>query len=129
MIPTTGFRTMIATRPRRLRVARGGPRFVMAIGALVFALVAACGDQKAPVDNRQINLKAVVIPVEGMSCIACVASVKKTLTAIAGVGEVEVSLTERNVRVHFDPSRLAPARLVAEINALGYHAGIPTEAR
>ncbi|MBI4558680.1 MAG: copper ion binding protein [Candidatus Hydrogenedentes bacterium] len=72
--------------------------------------------------------KVLVIPVEGMSCVACAARVKKTLTSIAGVGDVQVSLAERNARVRFDPSRLAPDQLVAAINGLGYQAGIPKEA-
>ena len=74
-------------------------------------------------------MKMVQIPVEGMSCAACVARVKKTLTSIGGVSDVEVSLVKRNARVRFDPSRLSPDQLVAAINGLGYHAGAPAEAR
>lgn len=73
-------------------------------------------------------MKVVQIPVEGMSCAACAARVKKTLASIGGVSEVEVSLAERKARVRFDPSRLSPAQLVAAIKGLGYQAGAPTDA-
>ncbi|MCM2257577.1 MAG: heavy-metal-associated domain-containing protein [Vicinamibacteria bacterium] len=74
-------------------------------------------------------MKVVQIPVEGMSCAACVARVKKTLAAIGGVAAVDVSLVERRARVRFDPSRLSPDQLVAAIKGLGYRAGAPAEAR
>jgi Cu+-exporting ATPase len=73
--------------------------------------------------------KTVVIPVEGMSCMACVARVKKALGAVAGVTEVRVNLVERNARVKFDSSRVSPDRLADAINRLGYHAGTPIEVR
>lgn len=110
----------------------------VALMALAVSALATCGrgeskageasqspesTQSAPV--REIALKTLKIPVEGMACVACAANVKKTLTAIDGVTEVEVNLGERNARVSFDPNRVAPERLVAAINALGYSAGIP----
>lgn len=121
---------MFAIRPGPLGVARFGRGLVLAASVLfLFGLITACNDQKTPADNQQANMKTVVIPVEGMSCVACAVRVKKTLTSIAGVGDVQVSLAERNARVRFDPSRLAPDRLVAAINGLGYHAGTLTEAK
>ena len=73
------------------------------------------------------NLKTVLIPVEGMACIACAASVKRALEAIDGVAEVEVNLERRNARVTYTPGKVAPEGLVAAINRLGYRAGTPTE--
>ena len=86
-------------------------------------------ESSPPISTEEVHMNTVVIPVEGMSCVACAARVKKTLTSIAGVGDVEVSLAERNARVRFDPSRIAPDRLAAAINGLGYQAGTPTEAK
>lgn len=74
-------------------------------------------------------MRTVRIPVEGMSCVACAARVKKTLKAISGVDEVEVHLGERNVRVRFDAQRLTPGALVAAITELGYSAGTPVPAQ
>lgn len=101
--------------------------FLSAFGLL--GAVGACRTQATPAANQEANLTTVVIPVEGMSCVSCAARIKKTLSAIDGVGHVEVSLGERSARVRFDSSRLSPNRLVAAINGLGYHAGAPTEAK
>lgn len=119
---------MPAPSPRPLGVTRPGRVLVWAAGALLlFGLLTACNDQETPANETQVNMKTVVIPVEGMSCMACAARVKKTLRALAGVGDVRVSLAERNARVRFDPSRLAPDRLVTAIGGLGYYAGTPRE--
>ena len=88
-----------------------------------------CKTQATPAARQAAALTTVVIPVEGMSCVACAARVKKTLAAIDGVGHAEVSLGERRARVSFDSSRVSPQLLVAAINGLGYHAGAPAEAQ
>lgn len=97
--------------------------------ALVVVGVFSRQESSPPISTEEVHMNTVVIPVEGMSCVACAARVKKTLTSIAGVGDVEVSLAERNARVRFDPSRIAPGQLAAAINGLGYQAGTPTEAK
>jgi len=75
----------------------------------------------------QSAVKTVVIPVEGMACIACAASVKRALKAIDGVSHVEVNLERRSAQVTYAASKVAPDRLVAAINKLGYRAGTPKE--
>src|SRR5438128_10274267 len=67
----------------------------------------------------------VIIPVEGMSCVSCAATVKKTLQTIAGVAEVEVSLEHRTARIRYVDGKVSPDQLVAAINRLGYRAGLP----
>ena len=124
----TGSKAMGAGWLRLLGVAGFGRGLLLAVSVLfLVGVLAACDHQPTPADNQQPSMKTVVIPVEGMSCVACAARVKKTLTSIAGVGDVQVSLTERNARVRFDPSRLGAERLVTAINGLGYHAGTPAE--
>jgi copper chaperone CopZ len=116
---------------RRARLALLVAVVAAVVIALALVVVGVLSRQEAsrPTSIEQVNMTMVVIPVEGMSCVACAARVKKSLTSIAGVGDVEVSLAERNARVRFDPSRLAPDRLVAAINGLGYQAGTPAEAK
>jgi copper chaperone CopZ len=75
------------------------------------------------------DLKTVVIPVEGMACIACAASVKRALKAIDGVSGVEVNLERRTAQVTYVSGKVAPERLVEVINKLGYRAGTPREAQ
>lgn len=67
----------------------------------------------------------VTIPVEGMSCVSCAATVKKTLQTIGGVAEVEVSLEHRTARIRYVDGKVSPDQLVAAINRLGYRARAP----
>lgn len=108
------------------------------MGVLIAALsasglvvtVGACNQNSSgQTANQEVNMKTVIIPIEGMSCSACAARVKKTLTGIDGVADVEVNLAERNARVRFAPSKLSPDRLVSAVNGLGYEASAPAEAR
>jgi copper chaperone CopZ len=103
--------------------------------ALASAIVlAGCKSRSARSEQRaasanQAEMKTVVMSVEGMSCVACVARVKKALKDIDGVSDVEVSLVERNARIRSAPSKLSPNQLVAAVNGLGYRAGPPAEVR
>lgn len=65
------------------------------------------------------------IPVEGMSCAACAARLKRGLKAIEGVVEVEVSLTPPEARVRYLAAKTTPEKIAASINGLGFKAGSP----
>jgi len=58
--------------------------------------------------------------VDGMHCQHCVHAVKSSVSALAGVSEVEVSLTENQVTVGFDPSRTDLASIKTAIEEQGY---------
>ncbi|HID65365.1 MAG TPA: copper chaperone [Aquificaceae bacterium] len=47
-------------------------------------------------------MKEIELKIEGMSCMHCVNTVKKALSEIDGVLEVEVSLEKRTARVKLD---------------------------
>ena len=103
----------------------------LAVGALgvLGIILSACTSQPTvstalAADNPAI--KTVTIPVEGMSCAACAARVKKTLKEMPGVQAVELSLEHRNAQVRYLQGQVSPERLVAAINQLGYKAGTPT---
>ena len=69
--------------------------------------------------------ESVVIPVEGMSCQACVARVRKTLKGTAGVSEVRVSLEKHEAEIRYDPAKTSAEKLVPAIDEMGYKAGTP----
>lgn len=70
--------------------------------------------------------KTVRIPVQGMNCVVCAASVKKALQSIDGVQEAEISLERREARVrYYVEGKVSPEQLVAAVNQLGYKAGTP----
>ena len=71
--------------------------------------------------------KVVDIPVDGIGCVACAASVKSAVKALPGVVGVEVNLEKRNARVTYLANILTPDRIVAAIDKLGYTAGVPKD--
>ena len=120
---------MARTDRSRWRRAMGG-LLALTLSGSVLVAVGACDQRSSgPLANQEVNMKTVIIPIEGMSCTACAARVKKTLAGIDGVADVEVNLAERNARVRFAPSKLSPDRLVSAVNGLGYQASAPAEAR
>ena len=72
------------------------------------------------------DLAMISVPVDGMSCSACAASVKKTLVAIDGVASAEIDLGGRAARIRYDPQKVSAERLVAAVKELGYRTGAPT---
>lgn len=71
------------------------------------------------------NLSQTTVPVEGMSCNACVASVKKKLKSMDGIEKVEVSLEHRQVTFAYEADEVTPAQVQQAINEIGYKAGEP----
>ncbi len=65
------------------------------------------------------------IPVEGMTCAACSARVKKRLNALEGVEEATVSLATACARVTYDPETVSPSRIAARVVETGY--AVPEE--
>jgi len=58
--------------------------------------------------------------VQGMSCQHCVHAVKSSVSALAGVDSVDVSLEENLVTVGFDPARSGLPAIKAAIEGEGY---------
>lgn len=75
------------------------------------------------------EMQTISLPVEGMSCGACAARLKKRLKAIDGVRDVHVSLEERNARIDYEQGKFVPGRLTTAINELGYKAGTPAPSK
>jgi copper chaperone CopZ len=62
----------------------------------------------------------VTLAITGMTCGHCVASVKKALAAVPGVGEVEVTLSPPRAVVSRDPSRATVGMLTKATAEEGY---------
>jgi copper chaperone len=65
-------------------------------------------------------METVTFGVKGMTCMGCVASVKRVLQAIDGVQSVDVSLEQSRATVQFDRMKATPAQLAAAVEAAGY---------
>ena len=78
-----------------------------------------------PIANA--NLQRVVIPVEGIWCVACEIPVRHALKRIDGVASVQVSGAGKTATVDYDPAKTNIAQLVAAINSTGYQAVLPNK--
>ncbi len=69
-------------------------------------------------------MKQISIPVEGMSCAACVARVERALKNTPGVADTAVNLVTGKASIEFDPQKVSVEQLVKIIRELGYQ--VPT---
>ena len=68
----------------------------------------------------------VTLPVEGMTCAACQATVQRALTKAPGVSKAAVNLMTNEATVEYDDASTDPSALVAAINDTGYLSHLPT---
>ncbi len=71
----------------------------------------------------------VTIPVGGMTCAACQASVQRALSKEPGVLDASVNLMTESAAVTFDPAVTTSAALVGAIQRSGYEAALPSPSR
>jgi copper chaperone len=64
-------------------------------------------------------MQSTTLRVSGMTCNGCVAHIRRALSALEGVGEIEVELPSGTVRVRHAPA-LSVERLVETIRDAGY---------
>jgi copper chaperone len=65
-------------------------------------------------------MEKVCLNVNGMSCEHCVRSVKNALSALDGIGDVDVDLEKKIVTVEFDASRITIDIIKNVIDEEGY---------
>ncbi len=68
--------------------------------------------------------KQLTLPVTGMTCANCVATVERNLKKLDGVGSAVVNLSSERATVEFDPALLGMSDFIARIERAGY--GIAT---
>ncbi|MHB1676631.1 MAG: heavy-metal-associated domain-containing protein [Sulfuriferula sp.] len=65
-------------------------------------------------------MRHIVLNISGMTCSGCSNSVKKVLTALPGVTEVDVSLEHSNAAITFDPEKSDAEVFKAAIATAGF---------
>lgn len=71
----------------------------------------------------------VKMAVDGMSCMTCVAKVKRTIESLDGIKEVKVSLEEKQAIVTYVSGKLPPEKIQEAVNKNGFKAGKPEKQR
>jgi P-type Cu+ transporter len=65
-------------------------------------------------------LETTELPIQGMTCAACVRRVERALTKVPGVEEAVVNLVTERATVRFDPETASPSILAEAVQAAGY---------
>ncbi len=95
---------------------------------LTTAGLAGCSSTEArQTIEKDVQMKSVKIPVEGMSCGSCAARIKKNLVGIDGVLAASVSFDDKSAIIQYDVRKLEPNRLASAISGLGFKTGTPIE--
>jgi P-type Cu+ transporter len=66
------------------------------------------------------HLERVTVPIEGMTCAACVNRIEKTLHKLEGVQEANVNIANEKANVFFDPTKTDRQQIIQKIESLGY---------
>ena len=70
------------------------------------------------------NTKQLTLPITGMTCANCVATVERNLKKLDGVQTAVVNLSSERATVDFDTAKLGLSEMIARVNRAGY--GIAT---
>jgi Cu+-exporting ATPase len=70
------------------------------------------------------EIKQLTLPVTGMTCANCVATVERNLKKLEGVGSAVVNLSSERATVEFDSAKLDLTEIIARVERAGY--GIAT---
>jgi Cu+-exporting ATPase len=66
------------------------------------------------------DLKQITLPITGMTCANCVATVERSLKKLDGVQTVNVNLSSERANVEIDPNKLQLGDLIARVERAGY---------
>jgi Cu+-exporting ATPase len=66
------------------------------------------------------NVKNTTMPVTGMSCANCAASIQKHVRQLPGVGSASVDIVGEKLTVSFDPSQIDENKIVACVRRIGF---------
>ena len=68
----------------------------------------------------------IVLPIEGMSCASCAATVQEALARAPGVATAAVNYATARAAVDYDDAQLGVADLIKTVRAAGYACGQAT---
>src|SRR5512134_3765213 len=64
--------------------------------------------------------RRITLPITGMTCANCVATIERNLRKLDGVTAAEVSLASERASVEYDPNRVGQEGLIARVRRAGY---------
>lgn len=71
-------------------------------------------------NNSDIKIKRLNLPVEGMTCASCVARVEKAISKVEGVKNVSVNFATEKASFEIDPEKVNMAKIMEAVEEAGY---------
>ncbi len=65
-------------------------------------------------------MQTITLNISGITCMGCVNSLHKALTALPGVQRVAVSKELANAQIDFDPAQISPAQCQNAVEEAGF---------
>ena len=75
-------------------------------------------------NESDIKIKKLNLPVEGMTCASCVARVEKAISKVEGVKNVSVNFATEKASFEIDPDRVDMAKITEVVEEAGYKISI-----
>lgn len=71
-----------------------------------------------PKENKQV--RKIILPITGMTCASCAATIEKALAKLTGVSRVNVNLASEKASIEYDSIKVDTKALMAAISNAGY---------
>lgn len=71
-------------------------------------------------EDQDENIRQILIPISGMTCAVCSASVEKSISKLAGIENVAVSYASDSAKVSYDSSKVRVSQIRDAIVSAGY---------
>jgi len=71
--------------------------------------------------HAQDNLETVTLPVEGMVCPFCAASVEQVLKSLDGIVEAKADYIRGLATISYDPTQVTPTQMIEAINTQSFY--------
>ena len=73
-------------------------------------------------EEKDLNIRDINIPIEGMTCTACAKAVERAINKLPGIREVNVNFATEKARVVYDSSKVRISEIKNAISKAGYKA-------
>jgi len=83
-------------------------------------------DARGPRPTSSMAKSRIVLPIEGMSCASCAATVQEALQGAAGVTSAAVNYATAKAAVEYDSGRTTVGQLIRAVRESGYNCGKAT---
>lgn len=70
--------------------------------------------------SEKIDLKEVIIPIEGMTCASCVRAVEKSIDKLDGIEEISINITTNKAYIRYDSAKTRVSNIKQSIKKAGY---------